>query len=96
MNILVTGSSGQIGQYVVRDLVQAGHTVTGADLHTAAEVPGHFLRVDLTQAGEIYNALARTQTEAVIHLGAWANAGVVPDPRTYGENVQGTFNLFQA
>ena len=29
-------------------------------------------------------------------MGAWANAGVVPDTRTYGDNVRGTFNVFQA
>ena len=29
-------------------------------------------------------------------MGAWADAGKVPDTRTFGENAQGTFNLFQA
>ncbi len=96
MNILVTGSSGQIGRYIVRELVEAGHTVTGADLFPPHTPDGAFLRVDLTQAGEVYNALARSRAEAVIHMGAWADAGKVPDPRTYGENVVGTFNLFQA
>lgn len=96
MNILVTGSSGQIGRYIVRELVEAGHTVTGIDLFPPQRADSGFLRVDLTQAGEIYNALARSRTDAVVHMGAWADAGKVPDPRTYGENVVGTFNLFQA
>jgi nucleoside-diphosphate-sugar epimerase len=52
--------------------------------------------VDLTDSGEVYQALATTNVKAVVHLGAWANAGIVPDTRTYGDNVQGTFNLFQA
>lgn len=95
MNILVTGSNGGIGRYVVRDLVEAGHEVMGVDVQPG-DGPGRFLRVDLTQAGEVYNALARAKAEAVVHLGAWADAGKVPDPRTYGDNVQGTFNLFQA
>jgi nucleoside-diphosphate-sugar epimerase len=96
MNIIVTGSSGQIGRYVVQEFVDAGHAVTGLDLRPVEGTPGDFLLVDLTKAGEIYNALARTGAEAVVHLGAWANAGVAPDPRTYGENTTGTFNLFQA
>lgn len=97
MNVLVTGSSGGIGRYIVNDLVKAGHTVLGVDVNPPEPgAPGRFLRVDLTQAGEVYNALARANAEAVIHMGAWADAGKVPDPRTYGENVQGTFNLFQA
>jgi nucleoside-diphosphate-sugar epimerase len=96
LNILVTGGSGRIGRYVVADLVAAGHTVTNADLAPLPTLPGSFLRVDLTDAGDVYQALAYTKSEAVVHLGAWANAGVVPDTRTYGDNVRGAYNLFQA
>lgn len=96
MNILVTGGSGRIGRYVIRDLVDAGHTVTNADLAPAPGLPGGFLRVDLTEPGDVYQALAYTKSEAVVHLGAWANAGIVPDTRTYGDNVRGAYNVFQA
>ena len=96
MQILVTGASGRIGRYVVRELVEAGHSVTGVDILPPEEGSPRFLRVDLTDAGEVYQALAGARAEAVVHLGAWANAGIVPDTRTYGDNVQGTFNLFQA
>lgn len=95
MNILVTGSAGRIGRYVVSNLQAAGHTVLSVDLVPPPN-EGHTLQVDLTQAGEIYAALAAAEAEAVIHMGAWANAGMVPDTRTYSENVSGTFNLFQA
>lgn len=96
MNILVTGGSGRIGRYVVRELAAAGHTVTNADRAPLPGLPGGFLKVDLTDPGDVYQALAYTRSEAVIHLGAWANAGVVPDTRTYGDNVRGAYNLFQA
>lgn len=96
MKVLVTGGSGRIGRYVVRELVEAGHTVTNADVVRPQGEPGRFLRVDLTQAGEVYQALASSAAEAVVHLAAWPNAGIVPDSRTYGDNVQGTFNVFQA
>ena len=97
MQILVTGASGRIGCYVVKELSSAGHNVTSVDISPPDEgnLP-RFLRVDLTDAGEVYQALAAAKAEAVVHMGAWANAGVVPDTRTYGDNVQGTFNLFQA
>lgn len=96
MNVLVTGGSGRIGRYVVRELADAGHTVANADLSPDPGAPGSFLRVDLTQPGDVYQALASAKAEAVIHLGAWANAGIVPDTRTYGDNVRGTYNVFQA
>jgi len=94
MRIAVTGSSGRIGRYAVRDLVAAGHEVTSLDVAVAPERGSRTLRVDLTDAGQVYGALAGA--EAVVHMGAWANAGVVPDTRTYGDNTRGTFNLFQA
>ena len=96
MQILVTGASGRIGRYVVKELVDAGHNVTGVDILASEGGSSRFLRVDLTDAGEVYQVLAAAKAEAVIHLGAWANAGVVPDTRTYGDNVRGTFNVFQA
>ncbi len=96
MRILVTGASGRIGRYVVKELINAGHSVTGVDVLASEGRMPRFLRVDLTDAGEVYQALAAVGVEVVVHLGAWANAGVVPDTRTYGDNVQGAFNLFQA
>jgi nucleoside-diphosphate-sugar epimerase len=54
------------------------------------------LRVDLTDAGDVYQTLAAHQAEAVVHLGAWPDAGIVPAARTYGDNARGAYNLFQA
>jgi nucleoside-diphosphate-sugar epimerase len=96
MRVVVTGSSGRIGRYVVQELVAAGHNVLGADIAPLPNSPARTLRVDLTDAGEIYQALAGHKAEAVIHLGAWPDAGIVPAARTYGDNVRGAYNLFQA
>lgn len=96
MKVLVTGSSGRIGRYIVQELVEAGHQVLGIDLQPPETRISRFLRVDLTDAGETFQAVAAAGADAVIHMGAWADAGIVPDTRTYGDNTQGTFNLFQA
>jgi nucleoside-diphosphate-sugar epimerase len=93
MNVLVTGSSGRIGHAAAVCLEAAGHRVLGIDI-AAGEKTG--LLVDLTKAGEVFQAITRSGAEAVVHMGAWANPGVVPDTKTYGENAQGSFNLFQA
>ena len=96
MEILVTGGSGRIGRYVVQDLVAAGHEVTAIDVAPSKKRICRYLQVDLTNAGLVYQSLVAARAEAVIHLGAWASAGQVPDTRTYADNVRGTFNLFQA
>lgn len=89
MHIAVTGAAGRIGRYIVCDLRTAGHSAQGIDV-----VSGAGLQVDLTDAGQVYAALAGA--DAVVHMGAWANAGMVPDTRTYADNVTGTYNVFQA
>ncbi len=96
MKILVTGGSGRIGRYVVREMIQAGHTVTSVDLVPGVVQGVPSLLVDLTDAGQVYQALAQSQADAAIHMGAWADDGLVPNTRTYGDNIRGTFNIFQA
>ena len=96
MRVLVTGGTGIIGRYVVQEFAQAGYEVTNIGRSTGAHLPCRHLRADLTNAGDVYEALAMSKAEAVVHMGAWSNWGLVPHTRTYGDNVQGTFNLFQA
>jgi nucleoside-diphosphate-sugar epimerase len=96
MNILVTGGTGVIGRYVVGELVRAGHEVTNIGRSAGGNLPCRHLRADLTNAGDVYEALAMSKAEAVVHMGAWSNWGIVPHTQTYGDNVTGTFNLFQA
>ena len=96
MRIIVTGSSGRIGWSVYHNLIKAGHEVLGVDIQLPRSDVRNSLRVDLTKSGEIYGALGQFKAEAVVHMGAWANPGHVPDQDTYRDNTTGTFNLFQA
>ena len=89
MHIAITGAAGRIGRYIIKDLRAAGHSIQALDM-----LSNDGLQVDLTDAGQVYGVLAGC--EAVVHMGAWANAGMVPDTRTYGDNVTGTYNVFQA
>lgn len=96
MNVLVTGGAGRIGRFVVQELVAAGHGVMSVDLVRHQVDGAATMQVDLTDAGQVYGALARSRADAVVHLGAWANAGMAADVRVYGDNVSATFNVFQA
>ncbi len=97
MRVLVTGGGGRIGRFVVRELIAAGHQVTSLDLApAAASVPGlNTMRGDVTDAADVYGAIAYTRADAVVHLAAWPDPGFVPDVRTYADNTSATFNVLE-
>ena len=94
MNIIVTGGSGRIGRYVVAELVRHKHHVTSVDVKPLDIQGSRFVRADITDFDQIRQVLEGQ--EAVVHMGAWANWGMVSPSQTYGDNTQGTYNVFQA
>ena len=77
MRIVVTGGSGIVGGFVVRNLVAAGHEVINATRRPPRDpAPGvGFVQVDTTDLGQVVGALKfRGKTaDAVIHLAALPN-----------------------
>ena len=97
MRILVTGGSGKAGAYVVRELAGAGHTVTNIDRVRPPEpLPGEFILVDLTDAGEVYDAMAQTRPDVVCHVAANPSPGGDPRQTVFLNNVSSTYLLMQA
>ncbi|NAZ74297.1 NAD-dependent epimerase/dehydratase family protein [Kineococcus sp. T13] len=64
MRIFFTGGSGKAGHHVAPYLASQGHQVTNADLTPLRHPDVTDLRVDLTDAGQVYSALAGTPTAA--------------------------------
>lgn len=99
MRVAVTGSSGKLGVAVVTHLVEAGHSVTGLD---AVGAPGEgFVRVDLTDTGQVLDALAGVEErydglDAVVHLAASPAPGIRPDTVLLQDNLAMTIAVFQA
>lgn len=99
MRIAVTGSAGKLGQAVVTHLVESGHSVTGLD---AVGAPGEgFVRVDLTDTGQVMDALAGVEErhdglDAVVHLAASPAPGIRPDTVLLHDNLAMTIAVFQA
>lgn len=99
MRIAVTGGNGKVGRATVTALRNAGHEVivldaAGADRET-------FTRVDITDYGQIADALAGINDrhdglDAVAHLAAIPAPGITSDVETFHNNMTGTFNVFQA
>lgn len=96
MQVLVTGGTGRAGQHVVRELVTAGHTVVNLDVVHSLDLPGAFCRVDLTNAGEVYDAFFQFRPEAVCHLAANPSPEGQARVDVFDNNVRSAYNVMQA
>lgn len=98
MRIVVTGGSGRVGKFIVAELAGAGHDVTSLDLAPAPErIDGvRYMQGNVSHAQDVYGTLAFARAEAVVHMAAWSDPGIVPDARTYSDNVSGHFNILDA
>jgi nucleoside-diphosphate-sugar epimerase len=101
MHIVVTGGSGKLGGAVVERLLASGHQVTNVDARPAPGSGARFLRVDLTDYGQVVEALtgiddAYDTVDAVVHLAAVPAPGLIANAATFANNVPSTFHVFQA
>ncbi|GBC97665.1 Uronate dehydrogenase [bacterium HR17] len=94
MKIAVTGSSGRIGQAVVRALLERGDQVRGLDLKPPEQWRFPFTRTDITDFGQVLQGLAGV--DAVVHLAAVPGPRLVPPTEIMRVNVQGTYHVLEA
>lgn len=103
MNILVTGSAGMIGGYVVKALIEKGHTVLGIDRRkndNANEYDNRFSQVVLDLGSkELLNQLfEENNIDRAIHLAALAHTAGMKNLtwETYKKiNIECAENLFE-
>jgi nucleoside-diphosphate-sugar epimerase len=94
MKVLVTGGSGKIGGYVLRELVGSGYAVSDYS-RTPPLVEGvPFVQGDITDPAGLRDA-CRGQ-DAVVHLAAVPGPGITTADELMYVNVMGTFRLLQA
>jgi nucleoside-diphosphate-sugar epimerase len=108
MRIFFTGGSGKAGRHVAPYLASRGHQVTNADLVPLRDPDVDDLRVDLTDLGETYSALAGLarsdeldlatppRYDAVVHFAAVPAILLRADAATYATNVLSTYNVLEA
>src|SRR5215212_11990488 len=84
-----------LGRWVVRTLLDAGHEVVGADRERPPDDGGARHRtVNLTDVGQVAGAMAGC--DAVVHLGAVPGPDRYPDEVVFGNNTLSTFAVLQA
>jgi len=81
MNILVTGSAGMIGSYVVKGLIGKGHTVLGVDrVQPKEELYGlKPVVLDLASKADVMRVFEENKIDRCIHLAALAHTKGVAD-----------------
>ena len=103
MNILVTGSAGMIGGYVVKGLIENGHSVVGGDrVLPKAELRADAVEdvvLDLSDKEAINRLFENKKIDRCIHLAALAHTKGVADTSWEAfkrVNVDCAVNLFEA
>ena len=106
MNILVTGSAGMIGSYVVKGLIEKGHTVVGVDRRINDNVNDNnndngFKQIvlDLASKEDVMRVFEKNKIDRTIHLAALAHTAGMKNLSwdTYKKiNVDCAENVFEA
>lgn len=92
--VVVTGGSGRLGQFVIRDLLAHRYEVLSLDRVPPREKLCPSWLADLRHSGDLFEALKGAY--GIIHLGAHQAPNLAPDAETFGNNVVSTYNVLRA
>ncbi len=101
MNILVTGSAGMIGSYVVKGLVDKGYTIIGVDrVKPKEEIDGLTpVVLDLASKDDVNKVFEEHEIDRCIHLAALAHTAGMKNltwDTYFNINVKCAENVFEA
>ena len=107
--IVFTGGSGKAGRYALQHLKAKGYDLLNVDLKDAKVDGVYTLTADLTESGQVFNALTThfgyggyergkppSPPDAVVHFAAIPRILAEPDNKTYATNVMSTYNVIEA
>ncbi|MFP5078514.1 NAD-dependent epimerase/dehydratase family protein [Rhizobium sp. YIM 134829] len=107
--IVFTGGTGKAGRHAVPHLLGKGYSILNVDLKPL-DLPGvNTLITDITDSGQVFNALTThfgldgydhgappSAPDAVVHFAAIPRVMIEPDNKTFSANVVGTYNVIEA
>jgi nucleoside-diphosphate-sugar epimerase len=98
--VAVTGSSGKLGRAVVTHLLESGWDVLALDRVPSARTDVESSIVDLTDAGQAFEALAgfdeHAPVDALVHLAAVPAPGLMPNSAVFTNNATTSYNVYAA
>lgn len=108
-NIVFTGGTGKAGRHVIGYLADQGHNILNLDLKPLDHPKVRTLITDITDNGQVFNALTSTlekhefasnlaapKIDAVVHFAAIPRIMIVPDNEVFRINTMGTYNIIEA
>jgi nucleoside-diphosphate-sugar epimerase len=107
--IIFTGGSGKAGKHAVPHLKAKGYSILNVDLKPL-DLPGvNTLVADMTDSGQVFNALTThfgfegfkggaspRAPDAVVHFAAIPRVLIEPDNKTFAVNALSTYNVIEA
>ena len=106
---MFTGGSGKAGRHVVPYLLGHGYEILNVDLQPFPQPGVHTLIADLSDGGQVFNALTshldmagfekkggRRPPDAVVHFAAVARNMIRTDAETFRINVMSTYHVIEA
>ena len=94
MKIAVTGASGKVGRYVVRELLEGGHQVLAVSNALWPGCPAEQAEVDILDYEKVLETLKGC--DAVVHLAARPSPGNDDNPLVFRSNLAGTYHVVLA
>ena len=93
-NIVITGTAGLLGPYVVDHFLENGYDVLSVDINTPKNIKCRHWTVDLNDLGQVYGMLQGSV--GVVHLAAIPRADIYPNEKTFQNNIMGSYNIMEA
>ncbi len=94
MKVMVTGGSGKIGGYVLRELLSGGHTVSNFSRTAPPVEQVRHIDGEITDLERMQEACAGQ--DAIVHLAAVPGPGITTPERLMYVNDRGTFTVLEA
>lgn len=107
--IVFTGGTGKAGRHAVPHLLAKGYSILNVDLKPFDHPGVNTLITDITDSGQVFNALTThfgfdgyndgvppKAPDAIVHFAAVPRVMINPDNTTYSANVVGTYNVIEA